>query len=104
MELPEIKTKVVHSESKPAWNVVATSHGDKYKIARIPYSENVVVNGQQIINQSKQQAYEHAKFISDCFNGVYKGGKNSLKKLNPPLIEDLSVEPLVYSDEDYALD
>lgn len=103
MELPTIKTKVVHSESKPAWNVVATSHGDKYKIARVPYTETTIVNGQQIINQSKQQAYEHAKFISDCFNGVYKGGKGSLKKLKPPLIEDLSVEP-IYSDEDYALD
>lgn len=102
MELPKISTKVIHSESKSAWNVVAISHGDKYKIARVPYTETTIVNGQQIINQNKQQAYEHAKFISDCFNGVYKGGKGSLKKIKPPLITDL-MEELVYTDEDYAL-
>ena len=103
MELPKISTKVIHSETKPAWNVVATSHGDKYKIARVPYTENSVVSGQLIVNQSKQQAYEHAKFISDCFNGMYKGGKGSLKKLKVPSISDLT-EELVYADEDYALD
>ena len=33
----EMKTKVVHSQSKNAWNVVNTELGGKYKIARIPY-------------------------------------------------------------------
>ena len=103
MELPKIQTKVVHSETKPAWNVVATSHGDKYKIARVPYSETTIVSGQPIINTSKQQSYEHAKFISDCFNGVYKGDKKSLRKIKIPSIEDLLEEP-IYTDEDYALD
>lgn len=31
-----MKTKVVHSESKLAWNVVGTQCGRKYKIARVP--------------------------------------------------------------------
>jgi len=35
----EMKTKVVHSQSKNAWNVVNTELGGKYKIARIPYSQ-----------------------------------------------------------------
>ncbi len=34
-----MKTKVVHSQSKNAWNVVNTELGGKYKIARIPYSQ-----------------------------------------------------------------
>jgi len=34
-----METKVVHSQSKNAWNVVNTELGGKYKIARIPYSQ-----------------------------------------------------------------
>ena len=65
MENPNIKTKVVHSESKTAWNVVGTNLGKKYKIARIPYS----ITGNEIIDtMEKSEALRHAKFISQCFN------------------------------------
>jgi hypothetical protein len=37
MKDPEIKTAVVHSESKDAWNVIGRTLGKKYKIARVPY-------------------------------------------------------------------
>jgi len=32
-----IRTKVVHSQSKSAWNVISTMAGMKNKIARVPY-------------------------------------------------------------------
>jgi len=65
MENPNIKTKVVHSESKQAWNVIGTSLGNKYKIARIPY----LTIGNEIIDTiEKSEALKHAKFISACFN------------------------------------
>ena len=65
MENPNIKTKVVHSESKKAWNVISVSLGEKYKIARIPY----LITGNEIIDTiKKSEALKHAKFISECFN------------------------------------
>ena len=60
-----IKTKVVHSESKSAWNVISESIGNKYKIARVPY---VCVDSEHITDRQRIQALEHAKFISYCFN------------------------------------
>jgi len=61
-----IKTSVVHSQSKTAWNVVGTSFGEKYKIARVPY---VVVEGSEIVTtRNKNEALTHATFISECFN------------------------------------
>lgn len=92
MTVPKIQTEVVHSESKLAWNVVAVNHGDKYKIARIPYTDISVVSGQAIINKSKQQAYEHAVFISTCFNSTCKGNKRPLKSIIVPSINDLDEE------------
>ena len=41
MTNPKIKTKVVHSQTKSAYNVVGTSLGNKYKIARIPYETRI---------------------------------------------------------------
>lgn len=65
MENPNIKTKVVHSESKDAWNVLGVKIPGKYKIARIPY----VVTGNDIIDtKEKAEALHHAEFISSCFN------------------------------------
>ena len=58
MKAFNIKTKVIHSESKLSWNVVSTKLGSKYKIARVPY----------YTEHDKQEALEHAKFISQCFN------------------------------------
>jgi hypothetical protein len=69
MENPNIKTKIVHSQSKIAWNVIGDSLGGKYKIARIPYS----VTGDQIIDTiEKFEALRLAKFISQCFNNSGK--------------------------------
>lgn len=65
MEDPKIKTKVVHSKSKDAWNVVGTRLPGKYKIARIPY----LITGNEVIDtREKAEALIHAQFISDCFN------------------------------------
>ena len=61
-----IKTEVVHSKSKTAWNVIGTCPGGKYKIARCPYH---VIDGSEIYNtRSKYEALEHALFISNAFN------------------------------------
>jgi len=65
MRNPQIKTKVVHSSSKDAWNVVATSLCCKYKIARIPY---LVIKDEVTDNLEKNEALNHAMFISQCFN------------------------------------
>ena len=65
MENPKIKTKVVHSQSKPAWNIIGQL-GGKYKIARIPY---LVVDDSEILTtKNKHEALVHAQFISQCFN------------------------------------
>lgn len=69
MENPNIKTKVVHSQSKSAWNVVNTGLGGKFKIARVPY----LVTGNDIIDTvEKSEALRHAQFISRCFNNSDK--------------------------------
>lgn len=66
MKNPKIKTKVVHSQTKTAWNVVGTSPiGGKYKIARVPY---VVVDEDKISEMNRVEAFKHASFISHCFN------------------------------------
>jgi hypothetical protein len=65
MKNPEIKTKVVHSQTKAAWNVIGTTIGGKYKIARIPYS---CCDNEQITDKNRIEAYEHAVFIAACFN------------------------------------
>jgi len=65
MENPNIKTKVIHSKSNNAWNVVGTSLAGKYKIARCPY---LITNNEIIDTIEKSEALRHAKFISECFN------------------------------------
>ena len=65
-----MKTKVVHSQSKDAWNVVNSVWGEKYKLARIPY---VILPDEANINiRNKAEALAHAEFISLCFNQYYK--------------------------------
>ena len=56
-----MKTKVVHSQSKSAWNVVGTEWGGIHKIARIPYSQsdNDVLN-----TKWRKEALEIALHIS----------------------------------------
>jgi len=65
MKNPKIKTKVVHSQTKSAWNVIGATLGDKYKIARIPY---LCTDSENIYNINRIEAFEHAEFISHCFN------------------------------------
>ena len=62
------QTKVIHSHSKAAWNVVGTAPGGKYKIARVPY---VVCGAEDIDCKNRQEALNHATFISQCFNKLY---------------------------------
>lgn len=62
---PKIKTKVVHSQSKAAWNVIGAKLGGKYKIAQIPYVPSFDVD---VIGQNSDEAKTHAEFISYCFN------------------------------------
>jgi len=59
---PNIRVNVIHSKSKDAWNVVGTSLGCKYKVARIPY---VAVEG---VTTEKLEALQHGEFIKFCFN------------------------------------
>ena len=66
MKDPNIKTKVKHSETKSAWNVVGTMLGGKYKICRVPYQ---TMDDSEILTQRwRDEAKEHADFISYCFN------------------------------------
>lgn len=65
MKDPKIETKVVHSRTKSAWNVVGCSLGGKYKIARVPY---VVLDHEDLTSKNRVEAYEHAEYISYCFN------------------------------------
>ena len=60
-------TKVSHSESKDAWNVIGTKFGGKYKIARVPYFTEEGL--EQLNTMNKAEALHHAKLISDMFNG-----------------------------------
>jgi len=70
MENPNIKTEIKHSESKDAWNVIGTSLGKKYKVARVPYV--VIKNSWMLTEIEKSEALKHAKFISYCFNNSDK--------------------------------
>lgn len=65
MKNPKTKTKVLHSQTKSAWNVIGESLGGKYKIARVPY---VVVGDEELDSKNRIEASEHAKYISYCFN------------------------------------
>ena len=65
MNAPAIKTKVVHSQSNSAWNVIGTTLGGKYKIARCPY---VTMEDEILTKRNRQEARQHAEFISFCFN------------------------------------
>jgi hypothetical protein len=62
-----IKTKVVHSQTKDAWNVIGEEPGRKYKIARIQYFK---CDDEIITTRNKAEALEHAEFISYCFNNA----------------------------------
>ena len=65
MKNPKTKTKVVHSQSKSAWNVIGQTMPGKYKIARLPY---VCCDDKVVEEINRLEALEHAQFISHCFN------------------------------------
>ena len=68
MKHPYLNTKVKHSKSKNAWNVIGDVPGRKYKIARIPY-EQVDGEDYDVYNTvEKSEALDYAMFISYCFN------------------------------------
>ncbi len=60
------KVEVKHSESKTAWNIIGTTFGGKYKIARIPYHQ--INKDGQYNTQEKSEALETAKFIAYSIN------------------------------------
>ena len=61
-----MKTKIVHSETKSAWDVIGCDLGRKYKIARTD------INNEILVTKRKNEALEHAEFISKCSNELYK--------------------------------
>jgi hypothetical protein len=66
MEDPKLKVKVVHSMSKPAYNIVGIAPmGCKFKIARVPYVES---EDKEVLAMNKAEALSHADFICGCFN------------------------------------
>ena len=73
---PKLSTTVRHSLKNPAWNVVGTVPGGKYKIARVPY----ITTASEKFNQlNRQEAYKHAMYISYCFNNSEAILKNEAK-------------------------
>jgi hypothetical protein len=69
MNNPDIKTRILHSQSKSAWNIVGETLGGKYKIARVPY---LVVDDEWVTTRNRKEALLHAEFISYCFNNSRK--------------------------------
>lgn len=69
MKDPKIKTKVVHSQSKSAWNVIGTTLSGKFKVARVPY---IACNDPDASDVNNLEALNHAEFISWCFNNSDK--------------------------------
>jgi len=65
--IKNIETKVVHSQSKSAFNVIGTRPGQKYKIARVPY---IPITENDPFDRNKIEALDHATFISYCFNNA----------------------------------
>lgn len=67
MKRPKLKVRVQHSQSKPAWNIVGTELGGRYKIARIPY---VKLNEGKELEAEMTEALERAEFIAWCLNNA----------------------------------
>jgi len=62
---PRTKTKIIHSETKDAFNIIGRIAGKKYKIARVPY---LVCDDDKMNIRNKKEALVHADFIDYCFN------------------------------------
>jgi len=59
-----METKVVHSQSKDAWNIIGELIGHDYKIARFPYL--TVPDSDILTTRNKANALERAMFVSKC--------------------------------------
>jgi len=59
------KWEVKHSESKPAFNVVGTQLGGKYKIARCPYMQDKTFS-KEYNNKEIDEAQANAKLIASA--------------------------------------
>lgn len=68
MKNPKIKTKVVHSQKEGSYNVIGETLGKKHKIAVVPY----IRTAGEILTEQTKEAYDHAVFISNCFNNSDK--------------------------------
>lgn len=68
--MKKIKCKVVHSQSKTAWNIVGEELGCKHKLARIPYT--ILPESEIISTQNKSEALKHAQFLCYCLNNADK--------------------------------
>ena len=64
-----------------AKNVVSTRLGEKFKLARITY---VPCDNEEVAAQLKEEAFEHAVFISYCFDNYEAIIQNDL----PPKIAE----------------
>lgn len=67
-----MSTKIKHSESKNAWNVIGDIAGGKYKIARIPYYQSKEKDMDMYNTRQKAEALDDAEFISFCLNNRQK--------------------------------
>lgn len=67
--ISKMKTKVEHSDSQFAWNVINTTLGLKRKIAVVPYVGTDIYPAHDPL---RNEAQDHAEFISRCFNKKYK--------------------------------
>jgi hypothetical protein len=63
------KVRVVHSETKNAWNIVGTILGGKYKWARIPYEQ--YKGNESLSTKEKFDALLLAEFIAEQINHGY---------------------------------
>ena len=61
-------TKIKHSQSKNAWNIIGDIPGCKYKIARIPYYQSKEKGMDMYNTRQKSEALDDAEFISFCLN------------------------------------
>jgi len=67
---PQIKVRIVHSKTEPAWRIISMSISDKQEVAIIPYN---VIEGSEMYNtEKKNEALQHARFVTRCFNNVDK--------------------------------
>jgi len=74
------KAKVMHSESKDAWNVIGTVLGGRWKIARFPYLQ---IEGSQDYNEKEKiEQYSNAMLLADAINTT-----NDSKRLPSELLQ-----------------